>query len=138
MVQFLSINFFLGFLQFLLVFSEVPVFYVNLCLNSNSCHSFRSITQFSSYIYIYIYICIYIYIYTHIYINIYIQLQDFALVVTLLALILINREISVKILSRIKVLPDFPYCFHRQSFKLSHDRFFYFHYNLILTNNFIT
>ena len=32
MVQFLSINFFLGFLQFLLGFSKVPVFFVSLCM----------------------------------------------------------------------------------------------------------
>ena len=43
MVQFLSINFFLGFLQFLLGFSKVPVFCVTLyvipdllCNNNNS------------------------------------------------------------------------------------------------------
>ena len=32
MVQFLSIIFFLGFLQFLLGFSKVPVFFVSLCI----------------------------------------------------------------------------------------------------------
>ena len=34
MVQFLSINFFLGFLQFLLGFSKVPIFCVILFKNS--------------------------------------------------------------------------------------------------------
>ena len=34
MVQFLSINFFLGFLQFLLGFSKFPVFFVSLCIIS--------------------------------------------------------------------------------------------------------
>ena len=33
MVQFLSIIFFLGFLQFLLGFSKVPVFFVSPCIN---------------------------------------------------------------------------------------------------------
>ena len=32
MVQFMSINFFLGFLQFMLGFSKVPVFFVSLCI----------------------------------------------------------------------------------------------------------
>ena len=34
MVQFLSKNFFLGFLQFLLGFSKVPVFFVSLCIKN--------------------------------------------------------------------------------------------------------
>ena len=32
MVQFLSIIFFLGFIQFLLGFSKVPFFFVSLCI----------------------------------------------------------------------------------------------------------
>ena len=36
MVQFLSIIFFLGFLQFLLGFSKVPVFFVSPCIRRNS------------------------------------------------------------------------------------------------------
>ena len=35
MVQFLSIIFFLGFLQFLLGFSKVPVFFVSSCRTLN-------------------------------------------------------------------------------------------------------
>jgi len=38
MVQFLSINFFLGFLQFLLGFSKVPVFCVTLYINLFTLH----------------------------------------------------------------------------------------------------
>ena len=38
MVQFLSIFFFLGFLQFLLGFSKVPVFFVSLCIYVQSLH----------------------------------------------------------------------------------------------------
>ena len=34
MVQFLSIIFFLGFLQFLLGFSKVPVFFVSFCITA--------------------------------------------------------------------------------------------------------
>ena len=47
MVQFLSINFFLGFLQFLLDFSKVPVFL---------CHPVHLKQWFNKQIYIYIYI----------------------------------------------------------------------------------
>ena len=33
MVQFLQVNFFVGFLQFLLVFLKVPVFFVSPCIS---------------------------------------------------------------------------------------------------------
>ena len=44
MVQLLSINFFLGFLQFLLGFSKVPVFFVSLCINESKVNVFFSET----------------------------------------------------------------------------------------------
>jgi hypothetical protein len=37
MVQFLSIKFFVGFLQFLLGFSKLPVFFVSPCISITIC-----------------------------------------------------------------------------------------------------
>ena len=47
MVQFLSINFFLGFLQFLLGFSKVPVFLCHPVLTLHRYHSWIYASQFS-------------------------------------------------------------------------------------------
>ena len=64
MVQFLSINFFLGFLQFLLGFSKVPVFFVSPVFGCMICVLLiLKVMYYYYYYYYYYYVYVFLFLY---------------------------------------------------------------------------